>query len=162
MSLVRFRTILVALSCLVLLGAQAAPPLNALIRQNIAAARTTYKVLANPNPLGPQLWIHVRSKAQMSLVQSGGAWLRTLRWKGMPIEIRPTELVGYGPSASELRFFRPEDRAATAQLQAQLSAGITRLQLKDMSAEYSKATWLKPGHLELWLASDAARFGPAH
>jgi hypothetical protein len=162
MRILKCKALAAALCGLVLLQGAAPPPLNTLLRQNLAAARSSYSQLAKPNMLGPQLWIHVRSNSQMGLVQGNLAWLRTLRWKGAAVDIRPLQVVSYGPPATELRFFKTRDRAATLQLQAQLSSRIPQLQVKDMSAEFSQATWLKPGHLELWLAPGLTQFGPPH
>jgi len=150
---------LVVASCLFVAGAaqaqqpQQTQPLDTLIHANVQSATSSYTDLtAEKKSSAAQLWIHVRSQGQRELVTDRMSWFRGLQIGGVPVAVRPIQLVGSGPAESQLRYFKHEDRDRAEQLHKELAAGIAGLRLQDLSGQYQKSTWLKSGHFELWLS----------
>jgi hypothetical protein len=153
----------VGIACLLpLQGMMMNPRIKAIIQQNVNASSNAYKQLVTPQAQSAQLWIQVRNESQKKLIEGKLGWLKDLTWQGHPIDIRPLEVVGDGPSVSQLRYFKPEDRATVASLQASLAKGLPGIQVRDMSDAFRNVSWLRPGHFELWVAPGVTQFGPRH
>jgi hypothetical protein len=139
-----------------------ASPLPALIDQNVrAAVASSERIAENLKAPAPQLWIHVRSLEQKSLVEQKRGWFRSLQVGGTHVDLRPTQVVATGPQQTQLRFFRAEDRSLAQALLNELRKGIPGVVLSNLSGQYKQATWIDAGHLELWLAPGLKRIaGP--
>ena len=134
------------------------PALPALIDQNIrATVASSDRIAKNLKTPVPQLWVHVRSQEQKSLVDQRRAWFQSLQAAGVRVDLRPTQLVASGPHQTQLRFFREADLPQAQALLNELRRGIPDVVLSNLSAQYKQATWIDPGHLELWLAPDVNR-----
>lgn len=133
--------------------------LEDLIDRNQQAIEKSYRDLeqkvAPESALPPaRLWIHQRAAAQDGVVAGLTETAKTLALPGGPIELKPVQTVGFGPRESQLRFFRDADRARAHRLAEALRELVPSLVVRDFSAQYVGVSWLKPGHLELWLAPD--------
>jgi hypothetical protein len=157
-----FGTAALAGAMLLTVAARApATPLGELINKNVQASANDYRRVAAMAAPAPELWIHVRSKAEAQLVQRNVAWLSGLRFAGRPMIIHPPLLVTTGPSGNQLRFFKIQDRQAAAALESSMAPFAAPLQLQDLSGPYQGLTWIASGRIELWLAPNLTRFGPA-
>jgi hypothetical protein len=135
------------------------PALPTIIDQNIRAAVASSDRLAN-NQKAPELWIHVRSGEQKRQVEEKWGWFQNLQAAGVKVDLRPLRLVANGPPQSQLRFFREADQAQAQALLIELRKGIPAVVIQNLSAQYKQATWVDPGHFELWLAPSISRIGP--
>lgn len=128
--------------------------LNELIKRNVKKSTDSYELLLKSTEKTretPRLWIHVRSSTQEKTIQDAGVWLKSISLGGRTIEVRPIQILNTGPSESQLRFFRIQDKKEAEQLLHELKKALPQLQLKDFSRQYQGIDWLKPGHYELWL-----------
>jgi multidrug efflux pump subunit AcrB len=131
---------------------RALPPL---IDQNVqSAVSKSERVAGDVKNQTPQLWIHVRSDGQKRQVEEKLDWFRKLQVEGRKVDMRPLQVVASGPAQSQLRYFKRADQAQAQALLAALKPAIPRVVLQDMSSQYGQATWIDPGHFELWLAPD--------
>ena len=99
----------------------------------------------------------MRSDAQRLEVQGKLAWFKAIQVNGRRLDVRPIQQVATGPQQSQLRFFKTADRTLGQMLLAQVSKAIPAVVLQDMSNAYRGATWIEPGHFELWLAPGVTR-----
>jgi len=135
--------------------------LDELIKRNVKKSAESYELLLkSPEETrgAPRLWLHVRSSAQEKTIQETGVWLKSISLGGRTIEVRPIQILNTGPSESQLRFFRIQDKNEAEQLFHELKKALPQLQLKDFSRQYQSIDWLKPGHYELWLTPDVSNF----
>jgi hypothetical protein len=134
------------------------PALTRLIDQNVRAViDSSDRIAAILKAPTPQLWIHVRTPEQKALVEKKREWFQGLQVAGVKVDLRPTQVVATGPQQTQLRFFKEADKAQAQSLLTELRKGIPGVALSDLSAQYKQATWIDPGHLELWLAVDVNR-----
>ena len=141
-------------------SASALPPAPfALIQRNILSSTRDLHQFSVVQR-APELWIHVRNEAEAALVKRNMSWLSTLRFGGRSIVVHPPLIVGDGPAANQLRFFKAVDRQTAAALQAAMLPLVPKLQLSDQSGPFQGITWIAPGRLEIWLAPNQTHFGP--
>lgn len=152
------RTAIVIVTVLLLSQAASAQQLPGVIEQNIKSATSSAGRLAGEPEKGtPQLWIHVRTDAQRREVQRTLAWFKALQVGGRKVDVPPFQVVTAGPQQSQLRYFKPADRAQAQALLAEIRKAVPATVLQDMSSQYLKAAWIEPGHFELWLAPGITR-----
>jgi len=135
------------------------PPPLPLIQRNVLSATKDFRQFSVVQQ-APELWIHVRNEAEAALVKRNMSWLSTLRFGGRSIVVHPPLIVGDGPAANQLRFFKAVDRQTAAALQAAMLPLVPKLQLSDQSGPFQGITWIAPGRLEIWLAPNQTHFGP--
>lgn len=153
------KTIACAAFALTLLSGHAmGADLKDLIRQNVQDATTGYSKSLAPKKETEsiRLWIHVRKDAQRRIAEEIQARLTRARL-GEKIKKEPVQVVRVGPSRTQLRFFKAEDKAQARELSRELQKMLPHVDLKDLSREYARMTWIKPGHYELWLDPRLAR-----
>lgn len=139
-------------------GAQAAE-LEALIEQNQQVLKKKVRDLeefSRQKAFLPaaRLWVHKRGPAQDRLVTEIEERAKALELTGGPIDFKPVQEVDVGPSRSQLRFFKAADRDRAHRLAESLEGLVPDLTVSDFSSQYGDVGWIKPGHLELWLAAD--------
>jgi hypothetical protein len=105
----------------------------------------------------PQLWIHVRNEGQRREVEGKLGWFRNLQVEGRKLDVRPLQVVAVGPLQTQLRFFKSADQAQAQALLAEVKKAVPLVVLQNMSSQYGQATWIDPGHFELWLAPNVLR-----
>lgn len=150
-----------AVLALLLSQVACAQDVGRLIEQNVRSSTSAYKRLADESKASvPQLWIHVRSQEQLRLVQSNLNWFKALSVEGRKASVRPTQLVDVGPQQSQLRYFRQADLRQAQLLLAEIRKAIPNVVLTDMSQQYQQASWIEPGHFELWLAPSVTTIRP--
>ena len=145
---------------LVVMAHTALAGVRELIEQNLKDATTSSQQLLTGSEregTASRLWIHVRNKNQEKAVIEKREWLQGIELAGKRITLGPVQLVGSGPSDSQLRFFKKRDEDGAKQLLTKLKAVVPRLHLTDLSRQYEALDWIKPGHYELWLAPDVNR-----
>jgi hypothetical protein len=146
----------IGLAAVMLLASPAsAQTLQGLIEQNIKA--TADRRADDAGPAAPELWIHVRTDSQRREVQAKLAWFKAIQVTGRKLDVRPIQQVAVGPARSQLRFFKAADRLQAQALLAQVRRAVPAIVLEDMSSQYRQATWIEPGHFELWLAPNVIR-----
>lgn len=101
-----------------------------------------------------RLWVHKRAAAQDPVVARIRDRVARLSLPGGPVEFKRVQTVEVGPSVSQLRFFKVADRERAQEFADALRAQVPGLTVRDLTAQYAKVSWLKPGHFELWLAPD--------
>ena len=129
--------------------------LNAVIEQNVKDATASYNQLgADTEQMAqaPRLWVHVRNIKQEKAVKDISSWLNSIVLNGIKVSFRPIQLVESGPSESQLRFFKQQDREQAEELLIELKKVLPVLQLRDFSNQFKDIGWIKRGHYELWLA----------
>jgi hypothetical protein len=143
-------------------------PLSELIDKNVQSATHAYEISlpvaavlpdTPPSPANStvQLWIHIRNSKQIELAQD--IFRKLIQAKSQPwhIEQKPIQKVDDGPSKSQLRYFKREDRSQAKKLLAALQKSIPKIELCDLSGKFDQIGWVKPGHYELWLSPDLSR-----
>jgi hypothetical protein len=138
-------------------------PLNELIDRNVRDANTAYqKSLPGAQlPASPVfLWIHVRNEGQESLAQQILNEMVKIPSDQWTIEPKPVQKVDSGPSRSQLRYFKQQERQQAQVLLAALRTLIPQLDIADLSGTYENAEWIQQGHYELWLAPDLTNLQP--
>lgn len=129
--------------------------LESLIQQNIRAADQAYvQVVVPPEETKKQisLWIHVRSEKQAEALAKVLAQIKSIDLEDAELVVQPVQLVDYGPSVNNLRFFKQDDKNDAQALLNQLVDVIPNIKLRNLSKRYKKVTWIETGHMELWLA----------
>lgn len=101
-----------------------------------------------------RLWVHTRTGAQERLVAEIEARAGAITLPSGPVDLMPVQRVDVGPSRSQLRVFKAVDRQRAHRIARAVREVIPDLEVKDFTAEYGKVVWVKPGHLELWLAPE--------
>ena len=134
--------------------AAASMSLDRLIQQNVQSATDAVQhsspgVAQRPAAL---LWIQIRAKSQEAMVNTLRADVAKTLLNGRAVKIQPLQTLAFGPKKSELRFFRKDDANDAQRLLGTLRRTIADVQLRDLSATYSRVTWIRSGHFELWLA----------
>lgn len=132
--------------------------LNTLIKQNVQDATRAYqKQRASTRATESiRLWIHVRKETQRKIAKKIQARLAKARPTDK-IEEESIRLVHVGPSRTQLRYFKAEDKAQAKKLLEALRKMIPNIQLEDLSRDYARMTWIKRGHYELWLDPNLSR-----
>ncbi|MEM9059032.1 MAG: hypothetical protein AAGD13_01095 [Pseudomonadota bacterium] len=102
-----------------------------------------------------RVWLHIRSDDQLAL----GTNIRELVGEGVQVaegvrvvEWMPVQTVSNGPRQSQIRFFKEADAKTVAALRTVLETSGQSFQILDLTSEYASSTWIKTGHLEIWLA----------
>ncbi|MDH3392859.1 MAG: hypothetical protein OEL66_02550, partial [Desulfobulbaceae bacterium] len=99
-----------------------------------------------------RLWIHIRKENQRNEAENIYKLINDIKLNDMSIEQKPIQVIDYGPEISQLRYFKKEDKMLAEKLFTVLSEMIPTLTLQNFSDSYSDASWLLPGHFELWIA----------
>lgn len=136
-----------------------AAELEVLIERNQNALRERLRALRQFDTRAPilpaaRLWVHKRATAQDSVVARIRDQVASLSLPGGPVEFKPVQTVDVGPSVSQLRFFKAVDRERAQEFADALRVQVPGLTVRDLTAQYAKVSWLKPGHFELWLSPD--------
>jgi|GEM_PF-2492481 len=130
--------------------------LNRLIERNVKDASKFFEQViideTEQQKEPARLWIHVRNENQKKDLKEIAEWLKNIKLNGITIELRPIRLVEYGPNKPDLRSFKKDDAEEAKHLLTTLQKIIPKLELKDLSRQYRKIVWIKPGHYELWLS----------
>jgi hypothetical protein len=127
--------------------------LTDLINKNVTGTTRSYEKLVNKEPV--RLWIHVSLPEQDTAVQNLATWIKGINLDGRTVTLKPVQVVKKTPKTSQLRFFFAQDKEEAAQLLSAFKKVFLKLQLVNLSGQYDKLGWLKPGHYELWVASTA-------
>jgi hypothetical protein len=138
-------------------AAAPAAELDVLIEENQSVLRDKLRALEQSDIRAPilpaaRLWVHKRATAQDPVVARIRGRVARLSLPGGPVEFKPVQMVDVGPSTSQLRFFKAVDRERAQELAAALREQVPGLTVRDMTVQFAKVSWLKPGHFELWLA----------
>lgn len=150
------KTLLGIIFCLQALNVNAG--LNDLINQNVINSDKSYEqIFSNVEQVRKplQLWIHLRSENQKKLGEEVYQQVIKAKSPGIRIEKQPFQVVNYGPSDSQLRYFKVEDKSDALELLKVLRLLLPKLEIRDFSSEYSDIYWIKRGHIELWLSPNA-------
>lgn len=124
----------------------------ALAEQTVAYAQEQAEQLVaeiERNPDAQRVYLHVGTPEQRPRAERLRAWLEAEGYIVPSIErVAPRRM----PRQSDLRFFRPPDRAAARQIQAALREDLgLDLRLNDRTA-YAVQQKAPPRHLEIWLS----------
>jgi hypothetical protein len=134
--------------------------LKQLIEQNVRDASQSYEQImieTEAQRETPRLWFHVHNMDQQGAVAGISSWLKNIKLDGRAIDVKPVQIVDNGPSTSQLRFFKEQDKSEAGQLKQALQKVIPNLRLIDLSQQYGHLTWIKTGHYELWLGLDVTK-----
>lgn len=156
------RTLLLVTALLLSSRAMAqAPTLPSLIDQNVrSAVSASARLSTDLKNQAPELWIHVRSDGQKRQVEAKLDWFKSLEVGGRKVNLRPLQVVASGPFQSQLRFFKPADQAGAQALLIEIKRVMPVVALQNLSGQYGHATWIDPGHFELWLSPNVLRGAP--
>jgi hypothetical protein len=108
--------------------------------------------------LAPRLYIHIADEEQRATARDFERAIEGRTVDGASIVVPGIQRVESAPSATELRFFKKEERQM-AEAIAQVVDEIldTPLSVKDLSARYGASTAIRPNHFELWFAPGEIR-----
>jgi hypothetical protein len=137
--------------------------LRDLIQQNIQDAEKSYEQTISPVEQQRKtfsLWINVSGERQIKIGEKILKRIADTDLGGKDIESKPIQIVEDGPRNTQLRYFKKEDAPQAAELLSELEKFIPNINLKDYSRQYSNLSWIKPGHLELWLSPGLKKIMP--
>ena len=134
--------------------------LNDMIQKNVEiSAKSSMQVLGKEEEKdGIKLWIHVRNKAQETVIKDSILIFSRTEIGDTAIEIMPLQIVKKGPIVSELRYFKENDKKNCEILFKNLKNSFKGLRLVNLSQQYKKVSWIKNGHFELWLSPKFEKF----
>ncbi|MFC1825558.1 hypothetical protein ACFL9T_22840 [Thermodesulfobacteriota bacterium] len=100
----------------------------------------------------PRVYFHVRNASQKSRVNK---YIETLIKNGFVVP--KVRTVDFGPSNSEIRYFRKEEKEeAKKAMEILINEGLN-ISLRDLSQKYQESTSIRPRHYELWLKPNALK-----
>lgn len=150
----KMRNKILLIVILVLFTVKVKADLTDLINQNVIKADDSYKQIisaAEQVRKPSRLWIHLHSENKEKLGEQIYKEIHKANLQEVRVEIMPFQIVVFGPSESQLRYFKEEDNSEAQKLFEVLHALLPDLKLKDFSSDYLHSTWIERGQFELWI-----------
>ena len=117
------------------------------VSNRIGAAANAPVQSATPAPLTPRAYIQVRSEIEAERAK------RTLipQLRNAGFTVPAPEVLATGPSSTEVRYFRPQEKGGAERLVATLhEAGIPNVQVKYVKG-FENSQRIRQNHFEVWL-----------